>query len=90
MIDIKESRDPVGNVMLSVTSSSMSGLVVGQCSQLCIGSIQKGQVAPKFFQEFTRALIQICEEIPQDTIRHLIRSMPGATHTTDLHYELLL
>ena len=34
------------------------------------------QVAPQTIQELTDALIQICEEIPQDTISRLIRSMP--------------
>ncbi|MBN3296545.1 CP100 protein, partial [Amia calva] len=38
--------------------------------------IQRHQVAPQTAQELTDALIQVWEEIPQDTIRCLIRSMP--------------
>uniref|UniRef100_A0A8C4X2W4 Tc1-like transposase DDE domain-containing protein n=1 Tax=Erpetoichthys calabaricus TaxID=27687 RepID=A0A8C4X2W4_ERPCA len=39
-------------------------------------SIQYHQVAPQTVQELSDALVQIWEEIPQDTIHHLIRSMP--------------
>ena len=39
-------------------------------------SIQRRQVAPQTVQELSDALVQIWEEIPQDTIRRLIRSMP--------------
>ncbi|XP_067110034.1 uncharacterized protein [Osmerus mordax] len=37
---------------------------------------QRRQVAPQTLQELTDALRQIWEDIPQDTIRRLIRSMP--------------
>ena len=39
-------------------------------------SIRRRQVAPQTLQELTDALRQIWEDIPQDTIRRLIRSMP--------------
>ncbi|KAI4895385.1 hypothetical protein NFI96_005509 [Prochilodus magdalenae] len=39
-------------------------------------SIRYHQVALQTVQELSDALVQICEEIPQDTIRRLIRSMP--------------
>lgn len=39
-------------------------------------SIRRRQVAPQTVQELSDALVQIWEEIPQDTIRRLIRSMP--------------
>ena len=39
-------------------------------------SIRCRQVAPQSVQELSDALVQIWEEIPQDTIRRLIRSMP--------------
>ncbi len=39
-------------------------------------SIRHHQVAPKTVQELSDALVHIWEEIPQDTIRRLIRSMP--------------
>ncbi len=39
-----------------------------------IRSIRRRQVAPQTFQELSDALVQIWEEIPQDTIRRLIRS----------------
>ncbi|KAJ8381365.1 hypothetical protein SKAU_G00021430 [Synaphobranchus kaupii] len=38
--------------------------------------IRRRQVAPQTVQELTDALIQVWEEIPQDTIRCLISSMP--------------
>ncbi|CDQ71516.1 unnamed protein product [Oncorhynchus mykiss] len=38
-------------------------------------SIQR-HIAPQTVQELADALIQVWEEIPQETIRHLIRSMP--------------
>ena len=38
--------------------------------------IRRRQVPPQTVQELTDALIQVWEEIPQDTIRRLIRSMP--------------
>lgn len=38
--------------------------------------IRRHQVPPQTVQELTDALIQVWEEIPQDTIRRLIRSMP--------------
>ncbi|KAG2456868.1 TCB2 transposase, partial [Polypterus senegalus] len=39
-------------------------------------SIRRRQVAPQTVQELSDALVQIWEDIPQDTIRRLIRSMP--------------
>lgn len=39
-------------------------------------SIQQRHVAPQTVQELADALVQVWEEIPQETIRHLIRSMP--------------
>ncbi len=43
---------------------------------IVFGSIRHRQVAPQTVQELSDALVQIWEEIPQDTIRRLIRSMP--------------
>ena len=40
-------------------------------------SIHQLHVAPQTVQELADALVQVWEEIPQETIRHLIRSMPG-------------
>uniref|UniRef100_A0A674EIT7 Tc1-like transposase DDE domain-containing protein n=1 Tax=Salmo trutta TaxID=8032 RepID=A0A674EIT7_SALTR len=40
-------------------------------------SIHQRHVAPQIVQELADALVQVWEEIPQETIRHLIRSMPG-------------
>ena len=39
-------------------------------------SIHQCHVAPQTVQELADALVQVWEEIPQETIRHLIRSMP--------------
>lgn len=39
-------------------------------------SIHQRHVAPQTVQGFTDALVHIWEEIPQETIHHLIRSMP--------------
>uniref|UniRef100_A0A8C8JU24 Transposase n=1 Tax=Oncorhynchus tshawytscha TaxID=74940 RepID=A0A8C8JU24_ONCTS len=39
-------------------------------------SIHQRHVAPQPVQELADALVQVWEEIPQETIRHLIRSMP--------------
>ena len=39
-------------------------------------TIRQRNVAPQTVQELTAALIQVWEEIPQETIRRLIRSMP--------------
>uniref|UniRef100_A0A8D0DBC0 Tc1-like transposase DDE domain-containing protein n=1 Tax=Sander lucioperca TaxID=283035 RepID=A0A8D0DBC0_SANLU len=39
-------------------------------------SIHRRHVAPQTVQELADALVQVWEEIPQETIRHLIRSMP--------------
>ena len=39
-------------------------------------SIHQRHVAPQTVQELTDALIQVWEEIPQENIRRLIRSMP--------------
>ncbi|KAI3356569.1 hypothetical protein L3Q82_017771 [Scortum barcoo] len=63
-------------------------------------SIHQRHVAPQTVQELADALVQVWEEIPQETIRHLIRSMPrrycreviqargGHTHTTEPHFDL--
>ncbi|CDQ67678.1 unnamed protein product [Oncorhynchus mykiss] len=51
-------------------------------------SIHQHHVAPHTVQDLADALVQVWEEIPQETIRHLIRSMPRhveATHTTEPH-----
>ena len=40
-------------------------------------SIHQHHVAPQTVQKLTDALIQVWEEIPQENIRLLIRSMPG-------------
>ena len=37
--------------------------------------ILRSQVRPQTVQELTDALIQVWEEIPQDTVHRLIRSM---------------
>ena len=39
-------------------------------------SIPQCHVAPQTVQELADALVQVWEEIPQETIHHLIRSMP--------------
>ncbi|CDR18852.1 unnamed protein product [Oncorhynchus mykiss] len=39
-------------------------------------SIHQRHVAPQTVQELADALVQVWEEIPQETIRNLIRSMP--------------
>ena len=39
-------------------------------------SIHQRHVAPQTVQELADALVQVWEEIPQETIRHLIRNMP--------------
>ncbi|XP_055790434.1 carbonic anhydrase 5B, mitochondrial-like isoform X3 [Salvelinus fontinalis] len=39
-------------------------------------SIHQRHIAPQTVQELADALVQVWEEIPQETIRHLIRSMP--------------
>uniref|UniRef100_A0A8K9XH84 Tc1-like transposase DDE domain-containing protein n=2 Tax=Clupeocephala TaxID=186625 RepID=A0A8K9XH84_ONCMY len=39
-------------------------------------SIHQRHVAPQTVQELADALVQVWEEIPQETIRHLIRRMP--------------
>ena len=39
-------------------------------------SIHQRHVTPQTVQELADALVQVWEEIPQETIRHLIRSMP--------------
>nr|ABV31711.1 transposase [Salmo salar] len=39
-------------------------------------SIHQRHVAPQTVQELADALVQVWEEIPQETIRHIIRSMP--------------
>uniref|UniRef100_A0A674A2U6 Transposase Tc1-like domain-containing protein n=1 Tax=Salmo trutta TaxID=8032 RepID=A0A674A2U6_SALTR len=39
-------------------------------------SIHQRHVAPQTVQELADALVQVWEEIPQETIRHLIRSIP--------------
>ena len=61
-------------------------------------SIRRRQVAPQTVQELSDALVQIWVEMPQDTIRRLIRSPDvvrhaykhvGAKQTTEYHFELL-
>ncbi|KAI3352469.1 hypothetical protein L3Q82_005421 [Scortum barcoo] len=42
-------------------------------------SIHQRHVAPQTVQELADALVQVWEEIPQETICHLIRSMPRLT-----------
>ncbi|KAI3375443.1 hypothetical protein L3Q82_003692 [Scortum barcoo] len=44
-------------------------------------SIHQRHVAPQTVQELVDALVQVWEEIPQETIRHLIRSMPRRSDT---------
>uniref|UniRef100_A0A8K9XZB2 Transposase Tc1-like domain-containing protein n=1 Tax=Oncorhynchus mykiss TaxID=8022 RepID=A0A8K9XZB2_ONCMY len=39
-------------------------------------SIHQRHIAPQTVQELADALVQVWEEIPQETMRHLIRSMP--------------
>ncbi|KAL0148167.1 hypothetical protein M9458_056488 [Cirrhinus mrigala] len=39
-------------------------------------SIHQHHIAPQTVQELADALVQVWEEIPQETIRHLIRNMP--------------
>uniref|UniRef100_A0A803J4G0 Tc1-like transposase DDE domain-containing protein n=1 Tax=Xenopus tropicalis TaxID=8364 RepID=A0A803J4G0_XENTR len=62
-------------------------------------SIHQRHVAPQTIQVLVDALVQVWEEIPQETIHHLIRSMPrhcrevmqargGHTHTTEPHFDL--
>uniref|UniRef100_A0A8C7W4M5 Tc1-like transposase DDE domain-containing protein n=1 Tax=Oncorhynchus mykiss TaxID=8022 RepID=A0A8C7W4M5_ONCMY len=62
-------------------------------------SIHQHHVAPQTVQDLADALVQVWEEIPQESIHHLIRSMPrrcrevihahgGHTHTTELHFDL--
>ncbi|KAI3356298.1 hypothetical protein L3Q82_017193 [Scortum barcoo] len=51
-------------------------------------SIHQRHVAPQTVQELADALVQVWEEIPQETIRHLIRSMPRrCRETVDIHKE---
>ena len=57
-------------------------------------SIRCCQVAPQTLQELRDALTQTWEDIPQDAIHHLIRSMlhaykhVGATQDIENHFEL--
>ena len=59
-----------------------------------IWDIMSRSIAPQTVQELADALVQVWEEIPQETIHHLIRSMPRhcrhmeATHTTEPHFDL--
>ncbi|KAI3368180.1 hypothetical protein L3Q82_007906 [Scortum barcoo] len=50
-------------------------------------SIHQRHVAPQTVQELADALVQVWEEIPQETIRHLIRSMPSAILPADFTRE---
>ncbi|CDQ72020.1 unnamed protein product [Oncorhynchus mykiss] len=54
-------------------------------------SIHQRHVAPQTVQELADALVQVWEEIPQETIRHLIRSMPRrcreVINTTEPHFD---
>ncbi|MCJ8746846.1 hypothetical protein PDJAM_G00146480 [Pangasius djambal] len=55
-------------------------------------SIGHRQLAPQTVQELSDARVQIWEEIPQDTIRRLIRSMPltlSGMHTSTVPGDLL-
>ena len=58
--------------------------------------IRRRQVPPQTVQELTDALIQVWEEIPHDTIRRLIRSMPRRcweciqAHGDQTHYWVIL
>uniref|UniRef100_A0A8C7R382 Transposase Tc1-like domain-containing protein n=1 Tax=Oncorhynchus mykiss TaxID=8022 RepID=A0A8C7R382_ONCMY len=44
-------------------------------------SIHQCHVAPQTVQELADAVVQVWDEIPQETIRHLIRSMTRSCHT---------
>ncbi|KAK6325022.1 hypothetical protein J4Q44_G00043640 [Coregonus suidteri] len=71
--DVTEFGDAVENVLLPATSSSMTGLAVDlnpieHIWDIMSRSIHQRHVAPQ--------TVQVWEEIPQETIRHLIRSMP--------------
>ncbi|TWW57371.1 hypothetical protein D4764_07G0000900 [Takifugu flavidus] len=48
-------------------------------------SIRRRQVDSQTVQELSDSLVQIWEEIPQDTIRRLIRSMPDVVRYADKH-----
>ncbi|TWW73864.1 Transposable element [Takifugu flavidus] len=50
---------------------------IEQLWDIMFRSIRHRQVDPQTVQELSDALLQIWEEIPQDTICHLIRSMSG-------------
>lgn len=56
--------------------------------------IQRYQIAVKAVQELDDPLVQIWEEIPKDTIRHLIRGTHTSTQSpnrriTEYDFELL-
>ena len=63
-----------------------------------IWDIMSRSIHQQTVQELADASVQVWEEIPQETIRHLIRSMPRrcrevnrhveATHTTEPHFDL--
>ncbi|KAI4889174.1 hypothetical protein NFI96_009756 [Prochilodus magdalenae] len=55
-------------------------------------SIRRHQVAPQTVQELSDAVVQIWEEIPQDTLgacTHVAYKHEGAIQTTEYHLELL-
>ncbi|KAI4898025.1 hypothetical protein NFI96_002558 [Prochilodus magdalenae] len=49
---------------------------IGHIRDIMSRSIHQRHVAPQTVQELAEALVQVWEEIPQETIRHLLRSMP--------------
>uniref|UniRef100_A0A3B4CAW1 Nuclear receptor-binding factor 2 C-terminal domain-containing protein n=1 Tax=Pygocentrus nattereri TaxID=42514 RepID=A0A3B4CAW1_PYGNA len=51
-------------------------------------STHQRHVAPQTVQELADALVQVWEEIPQETIHHLIRSMPRRCREVKLSLEL--
>uniref|UniRef100_A0A8C7RN94 Transposase Tc1-like domain-containing protein n=1 Tax=Oncorhynchus mykiss TaxID=8022 RepID=A0A8C7RN94_ONCMY len=63
-----------------------------------IWDIMSRSIHQQTVQELADALVQVWEEIPQETIRHLIGACPGivgrsyrhveATHTTEPHFDL--
>ena len=54
---------------------------IEQLWDIMFRSIRCSQVAPQTLQELTDALRQIWEDIPQDTIRRLIRSRDVVKHS---------
>uniref|UniRef100_A0AAR2KEZ0 AAA+ ATPase domain-containing protein n=1 Tax=Pygocentrus nattereri TaxID=42514 RepID=A0AAR2KEZ0_PYGNA len=52
-------------------------------------SIHQRHVVPQTVQELADAVVQVWEEIPQETIHHLIRSCPGVVGRSYRHVEYL-